>query len=113
MAIVAVTIVALILAQFSALAAAFPTGDIPSPCQEMPAAAGHSAPVSGDDSDGGKAAPSCPKMLGTICLSLCGIPAPATAEITRAATAAPREWLLAAAMVPQVVPPLQRPPNRL
>jgi hypothetical protein len=112
MAIVAVTVVALVLAQFSALAAAFPTADVPSPCQGMPAAAGHPAPASDENSDG-KAMPACPKMLGTICLSLCGIPAPATAEVTGAATSAPREWLPAAAMVPQVIPPLQRPPNRL
>jgi hypothetical protein len=112
MAIVAVTVVALVLAQFSALAAAFPTADAPSPCHEMLAAAGLSAPASDEDSDGGKAMPDCAKMLGAICLSLCGIPAPATAQITGAATSAPHDWLLSAAMVPQVIPPPQRPPNR-
>jgi hypothetical protein len=56
---------------------------------------------------------SCPMMQGALCLSLCAVDVPSYHLAAPESTDSDRPAFRAAAALPHVVPPLQRPPNTI
>ena len=113
LAIVTLAIVALVFAQMTTVAAAL-MSDGASPCAAMTGASAAMTPDQDCPEDPGKGPmPDCPMMRGATCQALCALPAPTAEAVALAVAEVPREWSRSARIAPQIVPPPQRPPNRL
>ena len=113
-AVVTLTIVALVLAQIAAVGAAFASSNVAVPCHPVLSPSAVMTPDPDCPEHPGKSPmPDCPMMRGATCQALCALPAPPPDAIALAVAEVPRAWSRSARIAPQIVPPPQRPPNRL